>query len=172
MILNDLQECGYQVRTKLFKAKYHDIPQNRERVIFIGVRNDISSQINFEWAPENKTITKTLRDAIGDLSLEYDEDTQHIGTKHKVCLNGYIGNRKLDWDKVAPTITGSVINVHPSEKRRLTIRECARIQTFPDNFMFEGSLTSKYKQIGNAVPPKLSIILANLILKMNYQLQQ
>ena len=177
MIISDLEKCGYQVNTKLFKLKWYDIPQNRERVIFIGIRNDISEKINFEWPIEKQEITKTLKDAIGDLPIEYNEEIQHIGTKHKVKLTGYMGNRKLDWNKISPTITGRgggtggpVINVHPSEKRRMTVREYARIQTFPDDFMFVGSISSMYKQIGNAVPPKLSFVLSNLIYELNDQL--
>ena len=177
MIVSDLEECGYEVHTKLFKVKWYDIPQNRERVIFIGIRNDISNKITFQWPNEKKEITKTLHDAIGDLPIEYDEKIQHIGTKHKVKITGYMGNRKLDWNKISPTITGRgggtggpVINVHPSEKRRMTVREYARIQTFPDDFMFEGSISSMYRQIGNAVPPKFSFIIADLIIKLNSQL--
>jgi len=177
MIISDLEKCGYQVNTKLFKVKWYDIPQNRERVIFIGIRNDISEKINFEWPIEKQEITKTLKDAIGDLPIEYNEEIQHIGTKHKVKLTGYMGNRKLDWDKISPTITGRgggtggpVINVHPSGKRRMTVREYARIQTFPDDFMFEGCISSMYRQIGNAVPPEFSFILSNLIHELNSQL--
>jgi DNA (cytosine-5)-methyltransferase 1 len=105
MIISDLEKCGYQVNTKLFKLKWYDIPQNRERVIFIGIRNDISKNINFEWTIEKQEITKTLKDAIGDLPIEYNEKIQHIGTKHKVKITGYMGNRKLDWNKISPTIT-------------------------------------------------------------------
>ena len=177
MIISDLEKCGYQVKTKLFKVKWYDIPQNRERVIFIGIRNDIFDKISFNWPEEKKVITKTLKDAIGDLPIEYDDTIQHIGTKHKVKITGYMGNRKLDWNKISPTITGRgggtggpVINVHPSGKRRMTVREYARIQTFPDDFIFEGSMTSMYRQIGNAVPPKFSFILADLINNLNNQL--
>ena len=177
MIVSDLENCGYQVNTKLFKVKWYDIPQNRERVIFIGTRNNISEKINFKWPVEKQEITKTLKDAIGDLPIEYNEEIQHIGTRHKVKLTGYMGNRKLDWNEISPTITGRgggtggpVINVHPSEKRRMTVREYARIQTFPDDFMFEGSISSMYRQIGNAVPPKFSFILSNLIHELNSQL--
>tara|TARA_Y100000768_G_scaffold385669_2_gene372315 strand:- start:4013 stop:4966 length:954 start_codon:yes stop_codon:yes gene_type:complete len=177
MIVSDLENCGYQLNTKLFKVKWYDIPQNRERVIFIGLRNDISKNIIFKWPNEKQEITKTLRDAIGDLPIEYNEKIQHIGTKHKVKINGHMGNRQLDWDKIGPTITGRgggtggpVINVHPSGKRRMTVREYARIQTFPDNFMFEGSISSMYRQIGNAVPPKFSFILSNLIHDLNNQM--
>ena len=143
-------------------------------MIFIGIRNDIASKIVFNWPIENKIITKTLRDAIGDLPINDDPNIQHIGTKHKVKITGYIGNRKLDWDSVSPTITGGtggpIINVHPSGNRRMTVREYARIQTFPDDFVFRGSISSMYRQIGNAVPPKFSYVLADIVLGLNQQL--
>jgi len=176
-IIKELQDCGYNVHTKLFKMKWYDIPQNRERVIFLGIREDIGKNIIFKWPVENQVITKTLRDAIGDLPIEYNEEIQHIGTKHKVKITGYMGNRQLDWDKISPTITGRgsggggpVINVHPSQKRRMTVREYARIQTFPDEFMFNGAISSKYRQIGNAVPVKFSKILTKIILSIDNQL--
>jgi DNA (cytosine-5)-methyltransferase 1 len=176
MIVKDLEDCGYTVHIKLFKLKWYDIPQNRERVIFIGIRNDISERVSFKWPSETQKITKTLKDAIGDLPLEYNEEIQHIGTQHKVKLTGFIGNRKLAWDKVSPTIIGRgggtggpVINVHPSGKRRMTVREYARIQTFPDDFMFSGCVSSMYRQIGNAVPPKFSSVLAKIIIKIDKQ---
>jgi DNA (cytosine-5)-methyltransferase 1 len=177
IIVSDLKQCGYNVHTKLFKMKWYDIPQNRERVIFIGIRNDIAANIIFNWPEEKQEITKTLHDAIGDLPIDYDENIQHIGTKHKVKITGYMGNRKLEWNKISPTITGRggggggpVINVHPSGKRRMTVREYARIQTFPDDFIFNGCISSMYRQIGNAVPPKFSFILADLMHKLNSQL--
>ena len=177
MIVKDLENCGYLVNTKLFKLKWYDIPQNRERVIFFGIRKDIANKISFKWPEETQKITKTLKDAIGDLPQAYDPKIQHIGTKNKVKITGYMGNRKLDWNAISPTITGRgggtggpIINIHPSEKRRITVREYARIQTFPDNFMFSGSMSSMYRQIGNAVPPKFSYILANLIIELDRQL--
>ena len=100
--------------------------------------------------------------AIGDLpepGETFDETIQnHYGTNHKVKLNGYMGNRKLNWDKPGPTIVGRgggtggpVIAVHPNLKRRFTVRETARIQSFPDDFVFLGSTSSQFRQIGNAV---------------------
>ncbi len=178
MIEKDLEECGYKVNIKLFKMKWYDIPQNRERVIFLGIRNDIAKYVDFQWPEEKQVITKTLKDAIYDLSIDYDDSIQHVGTKHKVKVTGFLGNRILDWDKVSPTITGRgggtggpVINIHPSQKRRMTVREYARIQTFPDNFMFCGCVTSMYRQIGNAVPPKFSFIIANLLLNLETYLK-
>lgn len=178
MIEKDLEECGYNVHIKLFRMKWYDIPQNRERIIFLGIRNDIAKHVDFQWPEEKQVITKTLKDAIYDLSIEYDDSIQHVGTKHKVKVTGFLGNRILDWDKVSPTITGRgggtggpVINIHPSQKRRMTVREYARIQTFPDKFVFCGCVTSMYRQIGNAVPPKFSFIIANLLLNLETYLK-
>jgi len=166
-ILADLRETGYTVSVKLFEIKKYGVPQKRERVIFVGVRNDIS----FEpvW-PAEVPGQVTIRDAIGDLPEDYVLETQHVGTKHKVNVTGYLGNRVLDWDQPSPTITGRgggsggpVIHNHPNMKRRLTVRECARIQTFPDTFRFVGSISSMYRQLGNAVPCAFSVHLASML---------
>jgi DNA (cytosine-5)-methyltransferase 1 len=166
VILNDLKECGYIVKFKLFDIKEFDVPQKRQRVIIVGVRNDI--KFDTKWPEPSKKVI-TLKDAIGDLPIEYKEDIQHIGTKHKCAVTGYLGNRELKWEEPSPTITGRgggsggpVIHNHPSLKRRLTVRECARIQTFPDTFMFSGSISSMYRQIGNAVPCKFSEYLSTI----------
>ncbi len=166
LILSELINCGYKVSFKLFNLKKFNIPQNRERVIIFGIRNDV--QFNIQYPKECDNVV-TLKDAIGDISIEYDEKIQHIGTKHKCTISNYIGNRELRWDEPSPTITGRgggtggpVIHNHPSLKRRLSVRECARIQTFPDSFIFTGSITSMYRQIGNAVPCKFSEILAKV----------
>jgi DNA (cytosine-5)-methyltransferase 1 len=166
VILKDLKECGYNVEFKLFDIKYYDVPQKRQRVIIIGVRSDI--QFDPKWPEPSKNIL-TLKDAIGDLPIEYKKDIQHIGTKHKCAVTGYLGNRELKWDEPSPTITGrgggsggAVIHNHPSLKRRLTVRECARIQTFPDSFEFVGSISTMYKQIGNAVPCKFGEFLSTI----------
>lgn len=164
VILEDLANCGYKVSFKLFEIKYYDVPQKRERVLIIGVRHDI---VFVPIWPIAKKTTITLKESIGDLSVEYDESIQHIGTKHKCAVTGFLGNRELKWDEPSPTITGRgggsggpVIHNHPSLIRRLTVRECARIQTFPDNFRFHGSVSSMYRQIGNAVPYRFSEYLA------------
>lgn len=166
IIMEELRNCGYKVMFKLFDIKQYNVPQKRQRVIIIGVKNSIS----FEpvW-PDSSDKELTLKDAIGDLPLEYNPEMQHVGTKHKCNVSGYVGNRELKWEEPSPTITGRgggsggpVIHNHPSLKRRLTVRECARIQTFPDDFMFVGSISSMYKQIGNAVPCKFSEYLSKI----------
>jgi DNA (cytosine-5)-methyltransferase 1 len=165
-ILSDLAECGYKVKFKLFDIKDYDVPQKRQRVIIVGVRNDIDFEPVWPTAP-NRLLT--LKDAIGDLPIAYDASKQHIGTKHKCNVTGYLGNRELSWDEPSPTITGRgggsggpVIHNHPSLERRLTVRECARIQTFPDDFVFAGSISSMYKQLGNAVPCRFSEFLSTI----------
>lgn len=167
MIVEDLTQCGYKVYFKLFKIKKYGVPQKRERVIFVGVRNDVNFEV--KW-PEEVQGEVTLKDAIGDLPIEYNPSIQHVGTAHKCALTGYLGNRQLKWDEPSPTITGRgggsggpVIHNHPSMQRRLTVRECARIQTFPDSFKFKGSVSSMYRQIGNAVPCQFSVHLAKML---------
>jgi DNA (cytosine-5)-methyltransferase 1 len=171
----DLGNGGYTVKKYLMNAADYGVPQNRRRVIFLGISNDFDSDLienMFSTFPPNITHSKnglnglsvyrTLRDTIFDLSeIEIKGNKSifnHVGTNHTVKINGYIGNRKLDWDSPSPTIVGRgggtggpVIAVHPNLKRRFTVRETARIQTFPDDFIFYGSISSQYRQIGNAV---------------------
>lgn len=167
VILKDLTECGYAVKFKLFDIKQYEVPQKRQRVIIAGVRNDIPFVP--VWPEPSKKKILTLKDAIGDLPIEYDAAKQHVGTKQKCKVTGYLGNRELKWDEPSPTITGRgggsggpMIHNHPSLTRRLTIRECARIQTFPDSFEFAGSISSIYRQIGNAVPCKFGEVLSSM----------
>lgn len=166
-ILPTFQNCGYVVKYSILNASDFGVPQNRKRVIIIGQRNDINKGIDFPKPLPQKP--KTLRDAIGDLPLDYDENIpNHTGSRHKIKITGYIGNRILSWDKPAPTITGrgsrgggAVIHPHPNLHRRLSVRECARIQSFSDDFIFCGSNGAAYAQIGNAVPPLMSYFIAN-----------
>lgn len=157
----------YKVKYETLVSSSFGVPQNRKRIIIFGTRNDVEHEPDFpNFNIRNKT---TLKDAIFDLPLEHDESIpNHIGNKHKVKINGYVGNRQLTWDKPSPTITGrgsrsggAVIHPHPERHRRLTIRECARIQSFPDDFYFIGSNGACYSQIGNAVPPIMSFFIAN-----------
>ena len=166
-ILKDLEDCNYVVKFKLFELKYYDVPQKRERVIILGIRKDIAYDPVWPTPTERRL---TLHDAIGDLPLTYDPSRQHVGTRHKCVVTGYLGNRQLAWDEPSPTITGRgggsggpIIHNHPSLTRRLTVRECARIQTFPDTFVFHGPISSMYRQLGNAVPCAFSRHLSRML---------
>ena len=158
---------GYEVKRYLLNASNYGVPQNRKRVIFLGISNTFPKEVRdkmFACFPPPPITEKplTLKDAIGDLPLKLSKSSRkynnHYGTNHKVKINGYMGNRALSWDKPSPTIVGrgggtggAVIAVHPSLKRRFSVRETARIQTFPDDFIFEGAVGSQFRQIGNAV---------------------
>ena len=171
--VNKRAKGGYEVRYMKLNAADYGVPQNRKRVIFLGISKSYDQKIRDEmfryFPPESTHVPSgdminnkhlSLRDAIGDLgepSKDY-EIPNHICNNHKVKINGYIGNRELDWDKPSPTIVGRgggtggpVIAVHPDLKRRFSVRETARIQTFPDDFIFKGSISSQFRQIGNAV---------------------
>jgi DNA (cytosine-5)-methyltransferase 1 len=170
-MLNDFKQCnnGYNVDYKILTASDYGVPQNRKRVIIIGIKSD--SNLSIQFPNPLTTPILTIRDAIKDLPYDFtDTFPNHQGTMHKIKLNNYIGNRILSWDKPSPTITGrgsrsggAVIHPHPEKHRRLSVRECARIQSFPDDFIFYGSNGANYAHIGNAVPPLLSFTLANNI---------
>ena len=71
--------------------------------------------------------------------------------------------RIVNWNTPSDTITASVPEIHINRERRLSVRECARLQTFPDDFIFYGSLNSMHRQVGNAVPIKFAEIIAKCI---------
>lgn len=177
MILSDFTELGYHVKYKILNAADYGVPQTRQRVIIVGVRNDI----NWEYAYPEPTHSQK-----GDLGLPKwvsvsealapipDPDKpnkilNHTYSKYKLNINGYIGHRLLDPDKPAPTVTargdnkgGVVIHPHPNGQRRMSCRELATIQSFPMEFEFFGNNSSIYRQIGNAVPPLLGYAVANV----------
>ncbi|QDC97169.1 DNA cytosine methyltransferase [Candidatus Methylopumilus universalis] len=183
---------GYEVRYKKLNAADYGVPQNRIRVIFLGISKSFDQNTRetmFKYFPPTPThISKgdmintkflTLRDVISDLG---DPDKNypipnHVCNKHEVKINGYIGNRKLDWDKPSPTIVGRgggtggpVIAVHPNLKRRFSVRETARIQTFPDDFIFKGPISSQFRQIGNAVAVRFAEHLGHMLKKIEKQI--
>ena len=91
----------------------------------------------------------------------------HTYSRFKLKFNGYIGNREINPNKPAPTVTargddkgGVVVLHHPNNKRRMTCRELAIVQSFPLNYEFKGNRSSIYRQIGNAVPPLLGKAIA------------
>lgn len=243
MILNDFEKCGtkesmffpsngpgYYVVYNIINALDFGVPERRERVIILGIRNDIyfktklkrfilEKSLNSKYDPrkrltlpkfysmesnkidnilpkdkmneffkkfKDKSLKKqlfdfnkpvflihNLADAISDLPINYSKDIpNHEGSKCIVTIKNTIGNRQTFMDKYAPTIMGRgsgtggpLIPPHPSGKRRLTVREVARIQTFPDSFVFSGSISSAYRQIGNAVPVLMAM---NLGIIFNY----
>ncbi|WP_455931046.1 DNA cytosine methyltransferase [Priestia aryabhattai] len=192
-IIQDFESAGYKVKYKLVNSRDYGVPQLRERVFIVGVRKDIDFEYEFPTpthGPDQKqTPYVTLKEAIGD--LESDPGEWYEGGFSPIYLSR---NRKKDWKEQSFTIqaSGRQAPLHPggermrhigkdnwelpggeAANRRLSVKEIARIQTFPDWFIFSdgnnssisknGRINKVYKQIGNAVPVELARAIAQPI---------
>jgi len=181
-VKKDFADVGYEVFFKLFNTADFGVPQKRERVILFGVRNDLVPKLKVCFPP-SPTHSKdpdlglikwyTCGEALSDIPEPGTKTNlaNHEASKYKLRFNGYLGHRKIDPDMPAPTITargdekgGVVIIHHPKNHRRMTVRETAIIQSFPIDFVFDGTKTSAYRQIGNAVPPLFAQAIGESIL--------
>jgi DNA (cytosine-5)-methyltransferase 1 len=186
-----IDELGYElVPPKVLKAVFYRVPQKRERLILVCIRKDLIKNVSFQWPSPYQRIM-TVRDALKAGDLYQDDVPNSQGQKYPkrkaeimayVPAGGYwrdlpqdlqieymqksyyLGGgktgmaRRLAWDEPSLTLT--------EETRPLTVREYARIQTFPDSWEFCGSLSSQYKQIGNAVPVNLSFAVGRSLIKL------
>ena len=154
---------GYHVVYKLLTAADFGVPQTRERVIIVGTRKDKLPPFEYPKPILSAKNWLTLRQSIGDLEeIDEGKTANHYWSKAK--KNNGQGNSIVSADKPGPTMRTEHhgnIEYHWNGKRRLSAREAARIQSFPDEFIFYPSTSSAYKQIGNAVPPVLAWHLAN-----------
>lgn len=177
-IVEDFAELGYKVDYKLFNTADYGVPQIRERVIIIGIRDDIA--VDFEWMPPTHSSTNnellpwvTIKEAIGD--LEDDEKHRSLpnyGYSKAKLFPGKQGNTKTNADKPSPTMRAEHhgnIEFHYCLPRRLSAREAARIQSFPDDFTFVQSISDAYRQVGNAVAPVFSWHLAKMVKDILYK---
>lgn len=165
-VIADFESLGYRVEYRLFNAAHFGVPQSRERVIIVGVQ-DNAKKFNFPQPTHTPLNWLTAKDALEDLE-NHPEDAakSHIWSRANVSSDQ--GNRKLKGDKPAHTIRAEChgnIQFHYRLPRRISMREAARIQSFPDDFMFESKLRETERQIGNAVPPVLAWHVAQSILK-------
>ena len=202
-IVEIFKKLGYIVDYKILNSADYGVPQNRNRVFFVGIKNK-----KFKF-PKEKLKKVTTYEAISDLTSYEDKYTTSAQTSYQKNMRG--NNKQLknneftvhtektidviskipDGGKITDlpkefweirkynkafqrmnsklqsnTIdTGHRNYFHYSENRIPTVRESARIQSFPDNFIFYGSRTSQYKQVGNAVPPLLANAIAIEIMK-------
>ncbi|PEK02201.1 DNA cytosine methyltransferase [Bacillus wiedmannii] len=184
MICKDFENAGYNVQYKLLNAADYGVPQTRQRVFIVGVRKDLDLTYSYPIPTHEESPTfdlfnlnalqkwVTIGEALSDIP-EPDEAhnlLNHVYSQYRLKFNGYIGHRVTDPNKPSPTVTargdnkgGAVINHHPKNHRRLSVREVAIIQSFPLDYEFVGSTTSCYRQIGNAVPPLLAYYVAKEI---------
>lgn len=199
-----INELGYKLfEPRILKAIFYKVPQKRERLIIVAIRNDLADNVDYEW-PSSYSNILTLKDALKKGEL-YDSDVpvsegqkypkrkaeildmvppggywrdlpENI-QKEYMLKSFYLGGgktgmaRRLSWDEPSLTLTCAPAQkqterCHPEETRPLTVREYARIQTFPDGWEFEGPISSKYKQIGNAVPVNLSFAVGKSIVQL------
>lgn len=177
-IVDMFKEAGYTVTYKLVNAKNYGVPQDRERVFIVGIRNDLGVTYEFPNPTNSEGNYVTLEAAIGDLRENPGEWME--GSFSPIFMSR---NRRRSWNEVAFTVqaSGRQTQIHPdspemekvdkdkwqfkqdtnSKVRRMSVRECARIQTFPDSFEFLGNpINENYKMIGNAVPVKLAEAIA------------
>ena len=176
MILSDFSQLGYKVKAQILNAADYGVPQTRQRVIIVGVRNDVDFEYSYPLPTHQKDGENGLEKWVSvtkALSVLPDPDQpnnipNHEYSKYKLEFNGYLGHRPLDPDKPAPTVTargdnkgGVVILPHPNGQRRMSCRELASVQSFPIDYEFSGNRSSVYRQIGNAVPPLLGYVIAN-----------
>ena len=212
-IIKEFNKLGYTVSAQVLNSSDYGVPQNRKRIVFVGLKGKTVFEfprtthfLNNTKSPQGKnkvTVAEaigdlpTLRKGIGAEEAEYTKPAMsnyqkklrkgsekiynHVASKHtkktteiialvpeggnykdlpdnlKKTRNFHVAWTRLHSKKPSPTIdTGHRHHFHPSENRVPTVREAARIQSFPDTFKFLGPKTSQYKQVGNAVPPLLA----------------
>jgi DNA (cytosine-5)-methyltransferase 1 len=165
-IIRDFESLGYHVSMNLYLAAEYGVPQMRERVIIVGTYKDRLPKFEHKLPKLEKEAWVPLSKAIGDLeNLPEGAIANHYWSKARL-FPGTQGNNLVSANKPGPTMRAEHhgnIEFHWNGKRRLSAREAARIQTFPDDFIFYPSTSSAYKQIGNAVPPVLAWHIAGAI---------
>lgn len=175
MVIKDFTKIGYKVKYELLNAADYGVAQLRQRVIIVGVRNDVDFEYMFPPKQCNEDGSNGLKRwvSVKDV-LQYlpdpdqpNELKNHEYSKYKITVSKYLGHRLIDPEKPAPTVTargdergGVVVIHHYNNKRRMSCRELAAVQSFPLDFVFAGNRSSVYRQIANAVPPCLAFAVA------------
>ena len=185
-IINVFKEEGYTIYEKVLNAWDYGVAQKRERLIIVGIRNDLINKLNFLFPTPHK-YKPVLRDILLDCpeskGIAYSEYKKKIFEMvppggywkdipkeiakeyMKSCWDMEGGRtgilRRLSLDEPSLTVLTSpsqkqTDRCHPIEARPFTIRENARCQSFPDEWIFSGSVTDQYRQVGNAVPVNLA----------------
>lgn len=165
LVLDDFQALGYDVTYNLYHAAEYGIPQSRERVIIVGTKKGLKKKFKLPDITHTSDKWITAKEAIEDLkSYPLDADFNHIWSKAKKSPEQ--GQRRLKADRVGYTVRAEChgnIHFHYDLDRRISMREAARLQSFPDNFLFDAGLRETERQVGNAVPPILAWHIAQKI---------
>jgi DNA (cytosine-5)-methyltransferase 1 len=180
MILGDFKDAGYKVTYRLENMANFGVPQTRKRVLILGTRSDLPEE--FLLTHPEPTHSKegdllreqwvTMGQALSILaSSEVEGDLQ---SNYSLVHRDFVGHRPTYSHKPSPTILargngkgGVNATPHPTENRRLSVMESAVIQSFPPSFKFSGSMTSRYRQIGNAVPPLYGLRLGEQLFRIS-----
>ncbi|MDB4584934.1 DNA cytosine methyltransferase, partial [Draconibacterium sp.] len=177
-IIEDFSKLGYDVKYKCLYAPDYGIPQRRERVIIVGTRKDLNIDFKYPKSLDNPMTSKEAIDDLWGKELDdkiHNHDQISLAKFRPPSKVGTQGNQMIPADGPSHVmraehhmnIQAHYRTMHPecdindrNYWRRLTVREAARIQTFPDKFKFYGNKSSTYKQVGNAVPPILGWYIA------------
>lgn len=160
-ILKELKASGYKVSARLMNTMYFHVPQSRQRLIFVGVREDIDGASEH---PSARSRGITVRQALTGLvegkqqppSLYPNQRKHYEETRRGKSHHKRFALVRLHWNRVAPTImkpSGSGGHMHPDVPRLLNTGELQRVASFPDRFNFIGNWNASVNRIGNSVPP-------------------
>jgi len=185
-IIQTLEDCGYTVRFKVLNSLFYKVPQARERLIIIGIRNDLKIIPNF---PKKIRPPISTKQAIGDILDEpadwknSPKKTRYIKKyfrpgctlkmaheiilKHKLTGVLMYYTRRDRWEKPFQTILQAGDRAfHPLKDRPLSILECKRLCTFPDDFILPHTPPQNWERLGRAVPPNLMKNVAINLIKL------
>lgn len=204
VICNTFAEIGYHLfEPRVLRAVRYKVPQKRERIILVAVRNDFANQVEYHYPEPYKKVLHLSDALIGGSLYRTDapeapyprysakkaavlaqvpeggdwRDLPEDVAKDYLAGSWGLGGgktgmaRRLAMDEPSLTLTCAPAQkqterCHPIETRPLNVREYARIQTFPDNWDFQGDLTAQYKQIGNAVPVNMAAAVGRSLVRL------
>lgn len=207
VIKGDLENLGYRVNYKVVNASDYGVPQNRERMILVALRNDIGKIFEFPpvqgnkskltlrhildvpenlpnqafwpYSPQAQNMIEQIPEGGSWKNIPYENLSPRFQRIRDDMKRYHSPNfyRRFSRDEINGTITASAQPencgiTHPTQNRRYTIREIARIQTFPDDFIFIDdtlkNIVAMYKVIGNAVPCRLAEVIASAIMEQAF----